>query len=71
MYNYKGKYSKVQIWDLEGQDKNIYTSKVFTKDSYGCLILYNTQNKDSFENIVKWKKSINDNSNLLMKPHSL
>ena len=62
MYNYKGNYYKVQLWDLAGQDKNIYTSKVFTKGSHGCLILYDTQNKDSFEKTVKWKKAIDDNA---------
>ena len=65
MYNYKGNYYKVQIWDLAGQDKNIYTSKVFTKGSHGCLILYDTQNKDSFENTIKWKKSIDDNAQFI------
>jgi small GTP-binding protein len=62
MYNYKGNYYKVQIWDLAGQDKNIYTSKVFTKGAHGCLILYDAENQDSFENTIKWKKSIDDNT---------
>ena len=65
MYNYKGNYYKVQIWDLAGQDKNIYTSKVFTKGSHGCLILYDSQDKNSFENTIKWKKSIDDNTTFI------
>ena len=65
MYNYKGNYYKVQIWDLAGQDKNIYTSKVFTKGAHGCLILYDTQDKKSFENTIKWKKSIDDNTTFI------
>ena len=65
MYNYKGNYYKVQIWDLAGQDKNIYTSKVFTKGSHGCLILYDNQTKDSFENTLKWKKAIDENSTFI------
>ena len=65
MYNYKGNYYKVQIWDLAGQDKNIYTSKVFTKGSHGCLILYDAQDKNSFENTIKWKKSIDDNTKFI------
>jgi small GTP-binding protein len=65
MYNYKGNYYKVQIWDLAGQDKNIYTSKVFTKGSHGCLILYDTQDKKSFENTIKWKKSIDENTTFI------
>ena len=62
MYNYKGNYYKVQIWDLAGQDKNIYTSRVFTKGAHGCLILYDAENQESFENTIKWKKSIDDNT---------
>jgi small GTP-binding protein len=65
MYNYKGNYYKIQIWDLAGQDKNIYTSKVFTKGAHGCLILYDTQSKNSFENTVKWKKAIDDNTKFI------
>ena len=65
MYNYKGNYYKVQIWDLAGQDKNIYTSKVFTKGSHGCLILYDAENQDSFENTIKWKKSIDENTTFI------
>ena len=62
MYNYKGNYYKVQIWDLAGQDKNIYTSRVFTKGAHGSLILYDAENQESFENTIKWKKSIDDNT---------
>ena len=65
MYNYKGNYYKIQIWDLAGQDKNIYTSKVFTKGSHGCLILYDTQDKKSFENTIKWKKTVDDNTTFI------
>ena len=65
MYNYKGNYYKVQIWDLAGQDKNIYTSKVFTKGAHGCLILYDAKNKDSFKNTLKWKKAIDENTKFI------
>ena len=65
MYNYKGNYYKVQIWDLAGQDKNIYTSKVFTKGAHGCLILYDTQDKKSFENTIRWKKAVDDNTKFI------
>jgi len=65
MYNYKGNYYKVQIWDLSGQDKNIYTSKVFAKGANGCLILYDAENQDSFESTIKWKKSIDENTTFI------
>ena len=62
MYKYKGNYYKVQIWDLAGQDKNIYTAKVFTKGAHGCLVLYEAENQQSFENTIKWKQSLDENS---------
>ena len=62
MYNYKGNNYKVQIWDLGGQDKSIYTTKVFSKGAHGCFILYDAQNQKSFENTIKWKQSIDENS---------
>jgi len=65
MYNYKGNYYKVQIWDLAGQDKNIYASKVFTKGAHGCLILYEAENQNSLEDTIKWKQSVDENSNFV------
>ena len=65
IYEHKGIIYKIHLWDLAGQDKNIYTSKVFTKGSHGCLILYDTQDKKSFENTIKWKKSIDDNTTFI------
>ena len=65
MYNYKGNYYKIQIWDLGCRDRDIYTSKVFTKYSHGCLILYDTQDRDSFKKTLRWKKSIDDNTRFI------
>ena len=65
MYNYKGNYYKIQIWDLGCRDRDIYTSKVFTKYSHGCLILYDTQDSDSFKKTLRWKKSIDDNTRFI------
>ena len=31
IYQYKGNYYKIQFWDIAGQDKNVYTSKIFNK----------------------------------------
>ena len=45
MYNYKGNYYKVQIWDLAGQDKNIYTSKVTLKIKNLSRIQLNGKNQ--------------------------
>ena len=62
IYEYKGHYYKIQFWDIAGQDKNIYTSKVFTKDAHGCIILCDITNQDTLEATLKWKKTIDENS---------
>ena len=65
MYNYNGNYYRVQIWDLAGQDKNIYTSKVFTKDAHGCLILCDVTQPETLENTLKWKKAVDENTKFI------
>ena len=62
IYEYKGHYYKIQFCDIAGQDKNVYTSKVFTKDAHGCIILCDITNQDTLEATLKWKKSIDDNA---------
>ena len=34
---YKGDFYKVQIWDIAGQDRNIGTTKILTKDAHGGI----------------------------------
>ena len=65
IYNYKGNNYKIQIWDIAGQDKNIYTSKIFTKDSHGALIVCDVTNPSTMEATTKWKKSIDENAKFI------
>jgi small GTP-binding protein len=65
IYEYKGQYYKIQIWDIAGQDKNIYTSKIFTKDAHGCLILSDITNAETLDATLKWKKAIDENANFI------
>lgn len=62
IYEYKGNYYKIQFWDIGGQDKNIYTTRVFTKDADGCLILCDITKPESLQHSLKWKKAIDDKS---------
>jgi small GTP-binding protein len=62
IFEYKGKYYKIQFWDIGGQDKNIYTSKVFTKNAYGCILLSDITNEDTLNVTIRWKNSIDENS---------
>ena len=54
IYNHKGKYIRIQLWDLagiwlliKGQDKNTCITKIFCKDAHGCVILSDITNPNS------------------------
>ena len=37
--DYKDKSYKIQLWDLAGMDQNICITKIFSKDSHGCIVV--------------------------------
>ena len=45
----KEKIYRVQLWDLGGQDKNAMITKLFAKDSHGCVILSDATNIETRE----------------------
>lgn len=65
IYTYKGKTYKIQIWDIAGQDKNIYTSKIFTKNAHGSITLSDVTVPNSLKETLKWKKAVDDNTKFL------
>lgn len=65
VFDYKGKTYKIQLWDLAGQDQNTCITKIFSKDSHGCIVLSDVQNKASLEECVKWKGSVDDSTKFI------
>ena len=51
---------KVQLWDIGGQDKTPAVTKIFTKDSHGCIIVSDITNKDTLDSTLEWKKAVED-----------
>ena len=39
VFEHEGKLFRIQLWDLAGQDKNATVTKIFAKDSHGCIIV--------------------------------
>ena len=35
----QGKFYRIQIWDLAGQDKNAMVTRIFAKDAHGCIVM--------------------------------
>ena len=49
VFEHEGKLYRIQIWDLAGQDKNSTITKVFAKDSHGCIILSDATKPETLE----------------------
>ena len=65
IFNYNNYNYKINIWDIAGQDRNIYISKVFTKDAHGILVLCDATNPNTIDKALKWKTTIDENSKFL------
>ena len=49
IFEHKGKLYRIQIWDLAGQDKNTTVTKIFAKDSHGCVIITDVTRENNLE----------------------
>ncbi len=49
IFEYEGKLYRIQIWDLAGQDKNFSVTKIFAKDSHGCVIVTDVTKENNLE----------------------
>ena len=65
IYKYNNKEYKISLWDLAGQDRNIHTTKILTKNALCCLVFCDITNIKSRNDTLKWKKSVDDNSTFL------
>ena len=49
IFDYEGKLYRIQLWDLAGQDKNAMVTKIFAKDSHGCVVISDATNSQTRE----------------------
>ena len=42
--DYEGRFYRIQLWDLAGQDKNAMVTKIFAKDAHGCVVMSDATN---------------------------
>lgn len=52
----------VNIWDTADQEKGGKLQKIYYKDIYGALLVFDLTNKESFDNLNKWLNELKDNS---------
>ena len=56
----KGKLYRIQLWDLAGQDQSLTLTKIFAKDSHGCVIISDSTNLKSLETCLEWKNCVTE-----------
>ena len=49
LFEHKGKIYRIQLWDLAGQDNNQMVTKIFARDSHGCVIVTDATIPESIE----------------------
>lgn len=47
---------KVQLWDIAGQERYTSMTRVYYRDAHGCIVMFDLTNRNSFLNVVKWKR---------------
>ena len=52
----------VNIWDTDDQEKVGKLQKIYYKDIYGALLVFDLTNKESFDNLSEWLNELKDNS---------
>ena len=49
IYEKKGKTYRIQIWDITGKDEDASITKIFIKESFGCLYVSDATNKKTLD----------------------
>ena len=62
---YKEKSYKIQLWDLAGMDQNICITKIFSKDSHGCIVLSDITDEKTLTECVKWKNTVDETTKFI------
>ncbi len=57
-----GKLIKLQIWDTAGQERYRTLTNNYFHGADGIIVVYDTNNRKSFENVSSWIKTIEEKS---------
>ena len=55
-----GKKVKLQIWDTAGQERFSPINSIYYRGAYGIIVAYDVSDIDSFNNVQKWVKDIDN-----------
>ena len=62
IYEHKNLLYRIQMWDIGGQDKSPTITKLFSKDSHGCVVINDVTKINELEETINWKKSVDDST---------
>ena len=62
IYEYKNNSYRIQTWDIGGQEKSNSMTKIFSRDSHGCILILDINKDIDINEEIKWKKSVDENS---------
>ena len=65
IFDCKDKSYKIQLWDLAGMDQNICITKIFSKDSHGCIVVSDINDKSTLDISIKWKNTVDETARFL------
>ena len=65
IFDYKEKSYKIQLWDLAGMDQNICITKIFSKDSHGCIVLSDITDEKTLNECIRWKNSVDESTKFI------
>lgn len=54
---------KLMIWDTAGQERYRAITKAYYRNSNAIIVVYNVNYRESFDNVNKWLKDIEENTN--------
>ena len=53
-------FYRAQLWDIGGQDKSTAITKIFAKDSHGCIVVCDINDEKTLEDTAAWKSVVED-----------
>jgi Ras-related protein Rab-1A len=53
-----GKTVTLQLWDTAGQERYRIITSSFYHNAHGVMIVYDTSNRESFENVGRWSQEV-------------